>query len=158
MPAAGQRRHQVLDRADPRVGPRRAADDGAEPGVARRVEPGGDVDAEIGAAEHDAGAGRRRKQADMRPARPVCSADAGAADRRLQRPLQRRPRWTGQRRGLVGMEVKPSIRILGCRAEQRQTADATPAPWLHPMRGAPGPPSQSMFLNITCKPIDNATI
>ena len=57
--AAGQRRHHVLDRADAAASGRRRMPSAVQSRVSTTlVEAGGDVEAEVGAAEHDAGARR----------------------------------------------------------------------------------------------------
>jgi len=87
MPAAGQRRHDMLDGARPRLRP--LADGGAQTRIDHAVIGRGDVDAEIGAAEHDAGArgGRAQGEGD---ATVRMQADADAPDGCLQRPAPSR--------------------------------------------------------------------
>ncbi len=92
--ARRQRRHHVLDGADAALRLIGEGQHGAKPGVAHPVEPRRDLDAEIGAAEHDARSRRRRTQG-QRDRLAVMQPDPAAADRVAQvdwQPLSSRIR------------------------------------------------------------------
>ncbi len=103
--AAGERRHHMLDGADAHLRLLRQAQHGAKAGVDHVVEAGGDVGAEVAAAEHDAGADRRGMQGHLHAAAGM-HADADAADRGFQRTLGIPPGERGiLQRAVVGEAI-----------------------------------------------------
>ncbi len=79
----GEGGHDMLDGADPRVRLAGQAENGTQPRVHDIVEASRDVDAEIGAAEHDAAARRGRQQSQTH-AFARMQPDAHAIDGRFQ--------------------------------------------------------------------------